>query len=348
MRTTRLVAFAAALAITAPELSALAQPPTKAMQAEAFSRFNKGKELFSEGDYQAALIEFRRAYELAPNGAVLYNIGNVYYQLQNYPEALTHLERYLAEAKSIPAARRAEVERDVEKLRSRVSNLDITVNVPDAEISVDDQPAGKSPLSKPVMVGPGRHRISVSKSGYNSASRVVEVASAETPKIPFELTEQPPPGAEPSSQPKGDGTTTSGNTATPPPPPPPDATPPALPPKRVGVLPAWLATGALAAGAGTCGAIALLASNDLKRLRTNLGVSHDELKDDANKAKTFALVSDILSGATVVAAGVSLYLTFRTPSDSKPTSAGQASGRAGAPALALGLGPGRISLAGAF
>src|SRR4051794_1962396 len=101
MKNQRFLAVVAALAVTAPELSAFAQqsasPPSKAAQTEAFSRFNKGKELFSEGDLQAALIEFRRAYELAPNYVVLYNIGNVYYQLQDYPNALTYLERYLQE-----------------------------------------------------------------------------------------------------------------------------------------------------------------------------------------------------------------------------------------------------------
>ena len=40
-----------------------AQPaaPTAAAKTEAATRFKKGLDLFKDGDYQAALIEFRRA-----------------------------------------------------------------------------------------------------------------------------------------------------------------------------------------------------------------------------------------------------------------------------------------------
>ena len=57
-------------------IEAVAQnAPTKAQQQEAATRFKKGLDLFKDGDYQASLIEFRRANELAPNYNVLYNIG---------------------------------------------------------------------------------------------------------------------------------------------------------------------------------------------------------------------------------------------------------------------------------
>ena len=55
----RILALAGALAIAAPSFPAFAQSaPTKAQQQEAATRFKKGLELFKDGDYQAALIEF--------------------------------------------------------------------------------------------------------------------------------------------------------------------------------------------------------------------------------------------------------------------------------------------------
>src|SRR6185369_13528930 len=123
-RTPRIALLAAALALGVPAISSTAEAaPTKEQQHEAATRFKKGIELFKEGDYQAALIEFRRANEIAPNYAVLYNIGQVYFQLQDYAGALTALERYLSEGgKNVPTARRTEVEKDIEKLKSRVAN----------------------------------------------------------------------------------------------------------------------------------------------------------------------------------------------------------------------------------
>src|SRR5262245_61950348 len=66
----------AAPAAPAPSSAAPAQP-TPEILAEAKQRFDRGYELYEEGEYPLALIEFNRAYELVPNYKVLYNIGQV-------------------------------------------------------------------------------------------------------------------------------------------------------------------------------------------------------------------------------------------------------------------------------
>jgi PEGA domain/Tetratricopeptide repeat len=360
MTKTRLLALAAALTLTAPGLPTFAQQPSsKAAQQEAFSRFNKGKELYDENDFHAALIEFRRAYEIAPNYVVLYNIGNVYYAIQDYPNALTYLERYLSEGgKNIPKQKRTEVERDVEKLRSRVSNLDITVSVEGADIAVDDQIVGKSPLPKPILVGPGRHRISVSKSGYNTISRSVEVASSETPKLPFELTEQAQATPEPNpATPKEAGPV---GTSTPTPAPP-VGPPPHRRPQQVAVWPGWALTSGLAVSAGVVGGLAFANLNSFAAMRKTLLVvpgktsammAADNLDATAARAKTFAIVADICTGAAVVAGGVSLVLTLRNLSIDRaakqPPPAAAPSSTASRPDLAVGLGSSGVHLFGTF
>jgi uncharacterized membrane protein len=42
---------------------------------DAGKHFQRGVSLYGEADYRAALIEFKRAYALAPNAAVLYHVG---------------------------------------------------------------------------------------------------------------------------------------------------------------------------------------------------------------------------------------------------------------------------------
>src|SRR4051812_42949552 len=73
-----------------------AKAPTKANIEEAQRRYVRGKDLYEENDFQAALVEFRRAYDLAPNYKLLYNIAQVCYQLQDYPGALRTFNKYLA------------------------------------------------------------------------------------------------------------------------------------------------------------------------------------------------------------------------------------------------------------
>ncbi|MFO0761190.1 MAG: PEGA domain-containing protein [Byssovorax sp.] len=344
-----LLAVVAALCVALPPSTADAQQPTKAAQQEAASRFKKGLDLFKDGDYQAALIEFRRAYELAPNFNVLYNIGQVYFQLQDYPNALNALERYLSEGgNNVPNSRRGEVEKDIEKLKSRVANLDINVNVPDAEIALDDVPIGKSPLSKPVMVSAGKHKLVISKSGFASVTRVVEVASGETPKIPVELVEnkgpviniEPPPTATVTAPPPPTATVTA----------PPPAEPP--PPKSIPWA-GWAVTGGLTVGAVVTGVLALGASSDLKTERENGNATSESLKSASDKAKTFALVTDILAGGAIVAGGVTLYFTLASPSPpEKPKPGAPAAHRSPSPFIApqvrVGVGPGNVALIGTF
>jgi tetratricopeptide (TPR) repeat protein len=125
--------------------------PTREAKEEAQRRFEQGKELYEENDFRGALIEFRRAYQLAPNFKLLYTIAQVYYQLQDYAAALQTFEKYLADGgREVPAARKTEVERELERLKTRVARVELTTNVAGAEVSVDDVDIGTTPLSKPV------------------------------------------------------------------------------------------------------------------------------------------------------------------------------------------------------
>src|SRR5207249_11427960 len=51
----------------------------------------------SEGDYSAALIEYKRAYDASPHWQVLFDIGQSYFQLRDYANALLTLQRFVSE-----------------------------------------------------------------------------------------------------------------------------------------------------------------------------------------------------------------------------------------------------------
>ena len=76
--------------------------------------FSMGSILFRDGDYRAAVIEFRRAYESSPNPRVL-TWARRASKAQDYPAAQSALRRYLDEVgKDVPPARRTQVEVDLE------------------------------------------------------------------------------------------------------------------------------------------------------------------------------------------------------------------------------------------
>jgi hypothetical protein len=183
-----LISTLAALATAAPP--AVAAPSVRGANTreEALARWERGKEFFQDGDMAAAVIEFRRAYELYPNFKILYNIAQVCYEQQDYPCALRSFTKYLGEGGSAVApARVAEVQHEIERLNARVAHVTVTTTPPGAEVAVDDLPAGKTPLAAPLVVSAGRRRISASLRGYLTASKTIEVGGMEQARLAFDL-----------------------------------------------------------------------------------------------------------------------------------------------------------------
>jgi tetratricopeptide (TPR) repeat protein len=289
-------------------------PPVAAAVKKASKHFQRGVALYNETDYRAALVEFRRAYEVAPNPAVLYNIGQTHYQLQNYAQALTTFERYLAEA-GADAPHADEVEKTVDLLRSRVGNVEITTNLPGCEINVDDELAGKTPLGQPVLVSIGRRKIVAMCEGQPGETRVVEVAAGDLIKVNIVIAQQPQPMPAPAinvvraPEPPRDTTATW---------------------RKVG----WTATAVLGAATVTTGVLALFASQDLEDERDTYPASASALTDKADKLRALSLTTDILGAATLIAGGVTLALTLTRPRARKE--------------VRVGLAPRGLQLSGTF
>jgi hypothetical protein len=252
---------------------------TKENAKEAAKHFSRGVALYNEADYRAALVEFKRAYELAPNAAVLYNIGQTHFQLQSYAAALATFERYLADG-GPGAGHRAEVEQSLETLRARVGKLDVKTNVPGVELAIDDEPAGQTPLDRPIVVSIGRRKVVATLAGQPAQTRTVEVAAEETSTVSLAFTDPTAPRTASTGSSRGRSL-------------------------RIG----WIAAGALGAGALTLGTLAFVTWRDLDDLRGSFPVTHEELDAKSSRLGTLSLAADILGVAALVTGGVTLYLS---------------------------------------
>jgi len=171
-----------------PESGRDAQPSSGAAREEAKRRFDRGVELYREANHEAALIEFRRSYELTHEYRVLYNIAQVCFQLKDYVCALTDFEGYLGRAgDDVSSERRHEVQDSIAKLRDRIGLLDLRTNVVGADVSVDDTPRGKTPLGEPILVGEGRHKITIIKEGRVPVTQTVDIAGHEKRLVQIDL-----------------------------------------------------------------------------------------------------------------------------------------------------------------
>lgn len=184
---------------------ALAEP-----REEAKERFDRASALVVEQDYEKALIEFQRAYELQPDFRVLFNIGQTYVALGRAVEAIEVLNRYLsAGGDAIAPEQRALAERTIDDQLAYVGEIAVTVHPSGALVTVDGREAGRSPLAAPVRVSIGQHRIVVVADGYERAEQSITVAGRDRKALEVHLVPiakavsrgAPPPVREPNSSP---------------------------------------------------------------------------------------------------------------------------------------------------
>ena len=299
--------------------------------AKGRDHFKRGVEFYHEGNFRAALIEFRRANEVAPNYRIQFNLGQTYFELQNYAGALRAFETYLKEGgKEVSASRQAEVEIELEKLRARVAHVTITTNVEGAEILVDDSVVGKSPLDGPILLSAGRRKLSVSSGRGMPTVKYVEIAGGDTLSVDLQLDTpadktvpaSAPPAAQATEAPTVDRGTDQG--------------------MGTGFWVSLVATGVFATGATISGIMASGAKSDYDSELENYPTTASDIQDAGDKTDRLALTTDILGGAAI-AAGV-LTVVFATTRSDAPASTAKVS----EPQVRVGVGPGSFVLDGRF
>jgi len=284
------------------------------------NRFQRAVALYDEGDFAAALIEFRKAYDLSPSYKLLYKIGQVSYKLKDYAGALKSFERYLVEAgDKIPPERRAEVQEEVNVLRAQTGRIDVSANVFGASVSIDDTPVGTTPLEEPVLVSVGKRKVTVTAPGRTPVTRIVDIGGQETEQVKVDL--QP----------------LVGETRT-------------VITDRPSKMTTWSwvglgAAGAFGIGAAVTGVMANNASDDLSNMSYIGTAPSSQVKTQQDKVKSRALTTDILAGAAIVTLTTTLVWTFARPDPAPHVDQEPVAKR---PSILPAVGLGAVGLQGEF
>lgn len=267
----------------------------------ARSAFQRGVELFHEGNFEAALAEFQKANQNGPSYRILYNIAQAYFELHDYVAALKYYKQYLANgAAEVPAARKTQVEETISKLENRIATIDISVSVDGAQVSIDDVPVGISPLAGPVPVNPGPRRVTAAKAGLPTASRSLTVAGADRAAISLDLhaTSRKALPADFATPSTSASSAKSKSTHS-----------------RVPLITGLAVTGACAVTTGVFGFLTMGAKKDLDRDLDTFAVKSNQVSNDRSRVRNYALVTDIAAAATLVSAGITVYMALAHSGD---------------------------------
>lgn len=187
---------AVSFAFASVPTAAFAQPaPTAEEVQQAQARWSEGKAAFEAGNFEAARLAFKQAYSVLPHPAFLQNIGEAELRTGRMVEAARHLSQYLRTASS-SAPQREAAKKSLQKAAEHLAAVVVETNVDDAEVRVDDEVVGKSPLGSAVWyVDPGEHAVVIRKDGYAEGAGRVYVLSGETKTITVALNATPTQGA---------------------------------------------------------------------------------------------------------------------------------------------------------
>jgi hypothetical protein len=317
--------------------------------ARARAAFQRGVAAYSNGRFGEALDAFNEANRIKPNPVVLYNIGQAESELGRFASAVAHFEQYQREAKNIAPERRSEVKKEILRLKSKQARLAVDANVDGARVTLDGVAVGATPLGHAIALDPGPHKLVIGHEGFDDYTSEFTAASSETVRLSAKLApvSPPRPAVGDSELPKapvgvgrpGEPVLPAPHEApapTPPPrrtartepvrPPPPRAPPPTVVERpSQGLSKAWfitgvVVTGGLATATAIVGATALSNSNEYNDPKTSPARRQTLL----NSGPGLAHATDGLLIGTIVAAGVTTWLFFKTDWGVTPTPGGVA------------------------
>jgi len=149
------------------------------MVAMARERFQEGVKYYDAKQYEKARAAFLQAYALKRHPAVLLNLAQSELRSAHEADAAKHFDLYLRENKEASALEKQEAEKGLTAAKTRVGQVEVRVE-DGADIFVDGQPEGRSPLPAPVYVSPGSHTIEARKAGQTANTQVDAAAGRAT------------------------------------------------------------------------------------------------------------------------------------------------------------------------
>jgi hypothetical protein len=151
--------------------------------------FQRGIELEQAGNWSAAVQTFREVGQVRMTPQVRFHIALCEERLGRLVAALGGYELALAEADSVNADFRAEVETNVNRLRESIPRIVIQrgAGAEAATIELDGVKLGDSSVGVEVPLDPGPHAVTARAPGYRTLEKTVTVTENSREVVSIEL-----------------------------------------------------------------------------------------------------------------------------------------------------------------
>lgn len=152
--------------------------------------WDAAKDLFKNGSYQGAIVQYQKIYDDTKNPRVLYNVGVCWKNIERYVKAVEVWDKELSFKDQLPAGDVATIEQAITAVRPYISELTVEANEAGAEILIHNEVVGKTPLLGTVPIDVGKNPVRLRKPGFIPQEKVVQVIKGQPAKVVFELQEE--------------------------------------------------------------------------------------------------------------------------------------------------------------
>lgn len=143
------------------------KPLADTLTGLAKAEYEAGKILFQAKDFGNAIIKFEKAYEISNDPRLLWNVAVCQKELRRYTKMLATIKKLLADGGPLLTEQdKQDATAIVGTVMNFVSPLKLTVNEPGADVFIDNEKVGTTPLAEPVTVDVGTRAIRVAKKGF--------------------------------------------------------------------------------------------------------------------------------------------------------------------------------------
>jgi hypothetical protein len=152
------------------------------------SHMENGVKLYNDKNYAAAMAEFQAAYEARPSPNPLLNVALCDKELFRYPQAIAALETALARhGEAMEPDDKKASEDAIKEMRALLGSVTVTLTPPAATLLVDGEEQPPAAAGKPLLLGPGTHKIAARAPGHAPAEQSVTVSSGREQAVTLVL-----------------------------------------------------------------------------------------------------------------------------------------------------------------
>jgi hypothetical protein len=151
-------------------------PLSESLWGDAREAYQAANALVDAHDPAGALAKYEQAYAASHDPRLLFNMAICDRDLRAYARMQRLLLRYMAEAgDALAAEERADIDAALSAIHALVGTVKLAVSEAGADVTVDDERIGVTPLAAPFTVDAGKHTLRVSKPGFEALEQGIDV-----------------------------------------------------------------------------------------------------------------------------------------------------------------------------